>query len=698
MADIVARAILKDDMSPKLQAISKNTKKAGDDAVASFRKSQKATDKLVVSTDKATQSVSRFGRVSAKASSGGVSMLRKGLGQLTLMVGVGGLAKSFFDAVTEVENLETQFVTLVGGVDEAKARMKDLSNFASTTPFQLAQVASASKTLEALTQGALSTGEGLRLVGDASAMAGVEFDSLATHVGRAYDGLQSNRPIGEAMARLQELGLMSGNTRAKIEALQKQGKGKDAWKVLEKELGKASGNMERLSKTTTGMISTIKDNWKSLLVGLNDGSFLKVPIERISLFLQLTREAIEHSNLMDGIKTRNITYEMRALVAETQKIQLASDVSGKALGKNFAYQKQQLKKLMVASKKAGLSEVEVQVMVQESRLRSLQTMKEKEGYSEEEYNNINELIARSEKYLEVNKKITKLPPRKVIEPVPQAPKTAKGEIKGIGTEEIESDFYIAEERRKITEDAWNKKLELNRTNAQIELDEKIKSDEALASQNQKVIDANKQASDKALADTKAQKAKGAKDSVDLAKAEADARLNLAMSLTSSLSTIATNALGKSKKNAKLRKAIALSEAIVNTGLGVTKALGTGVPPLNLINAGIVASVGASNISTIASQKFARGGIVKGQDGVSDLGDKTMVRVNAGEGVFTKEQMKAMGNQRSISVAPVINIQGNADSSTIQNLREESTNIANKVIESIRNGDLNLVNELNLVTA
>ena len=171
-----------------------------------------------------------------------------------------------------------------------------------------------------------------------------------------------------------------------------------------------------------------------------------------------------------------------------------------------------------------------------------------------------------------------------------------------------------------------------------------------------------------------------------------------MSLTSSLSTIATNALGKSKKNAKLRKAIALSEAIVNTGLGVTKALGTGVPPLNLINAGIVASVGASNISTIASQKFARGGIVKGQDGVSDLGDKTMVRVNAGEGVFTKEQMKAMGNQRSISVAPVINIQGNADSSTIQNLREESTNIANKVIESIRNGDLNLVNELNLVTA
>ena len=74
------------------------------------------------------------------------------------------------------------------------------------------------------------------------------------------------------------------------------------------------------------------------------------------------------------------------------------------------------------------------------------------------------------------------------------------------------------------------------------------------------------------------------------------------------------------------------------------------------------------------RNFAKGGIVKGENGVSDVGDKTLVRVNAGEGVFTKDQMKALGEQKAISVAPVINIQGNADSSTVQGLVQQSQNI------------------------
>ncbi len=40
-------------------------------------------------------------------------------------------------------------------------------------------------------------------------------------IGRLYDGLQSGRPVGEAMMRLQELGVISGDTRNQIENLQK---------------------------------------------------------------------------------------------------------------------------------------------------------------------------------------------------------------------------------------------------------------------------------------------------------------------------------------------------------------------------------------------------------------------------------------------------------------------------------------------
>lgn len=67
---------------------------------------------------------------------------------------------------TQMETLETAFVPLLGGIDQAKARMKDLSQFAASTPFEIPEVGKASTVLETLTKGALYTGEGLRMVGD----------------------------------------------------------------------------------------------------------------------------------------------------------------------------------------------------------------------------------------------------------------------------------------------------------------------------------------------------------------------------------------------------------------------------------------------------------------------------------------------------------------------------------------------------
>lgn len=140
----------------------------------------------------------------------------------------------------------------------------------------------------------------------------------------------------------------------------------------------------------------------------------------------------------------------------------------------------------------------------------------------------------------------------------------------------------------------------------------------------------------------------------------------------------------------MRKGIAYSEAVINTALGVSKALASAPPPINFINAAAVGAAGAAQISTIATQKFATGGIVKGNGG-SDLGDKQMIRVNAGEGVFTKEQMKALGKTE---INMPITINGNADQGVVNQFSE----IAQSIIGAIRNGDLDLINELNLQTA
>lgn len=197
--------------------------------------------------------------VKSAAIAGGVAGIASAITS-QLLPALKNLAMFAIRAATAQEDLTLKFKPLLGSLSNARARMAELNKFAATTPFKLEEVANASRILETLTGGALSTGKALRMVGDSAAVAGGGLENLAMWVGRAYSGLQSNRPIGEAMMRMQELGIVSGVTRNEIERLQKQGKGKEAWIVLQKELQKTEGAMKDLSSTTTGLKSTLDDN------------------------------------------------------------------------------------------------------------------------------------------------------------------------------------------------------------------------------------------------------------------------------------------------------------------------------------------------------------------------------------------------------------------------------------------------------
>jgi hypothetical protein len=208
---------------------------------------------------------------------------------------VGGAISKAFAPSVEMEQLITQFEVLLGGIDAAKERMEILTDFADKTPFNLPEVARASKVLETLTHGALATGQGLTIVGDMASASGQRFDELAMWVGRLYDGLQSGKPVGEAMMRLQELGLMSGETRGKIEALQKAGqKGDAVWNVAAQSFAKYSGMMEKQAKTMAGLLSTLEDAFTGLLrVAFGDSMLgAKGPIEYLIKLLGDLKEPL----------------------------------------------------------------------------------------------------------------------------------------------------------------------------------------------------------------------------------------------------------------------------------------------------------------------------------------------------------------------------------------------------------------------
>jgi len=161
---------------------------------------------------------------------------------------------------SELETATLQFETLLGSADAAKERVASLFEFAKRTPFETAPIIKASRLLQTFGGDALAAEANLTLVGDAAAATSAPMDELAFWVGRAYSQIQGGQPFGEAAMRLQELAILSPQARAEMERLQEAGASSaEVWAVLEGELGKFSGAMEKMAGTMSGLTSTLKD-------------------------------------------------------------------------------------------------------------------------------------------------------------------------------------------------------------------------------------------------------------------------------------------------------------------------------------------------------------------------------------------------------------------------------------------------------
>ena len=193
----------------------------------------------------------------------GFGMLRNAFRKLTMVAGaaLAGLAytiKKSFD----FETLEVQFEVLLGSVEKAKDRMKDLAEFSARTPFQIQDIAAASKQLEVLTRGAMGTAESMKLMGDAAAVMDVPLQELALHIGRVYAGLKSGAPVGRATRRMMQMGVITNDTKQKLDKFALSAKNFDkGWIVLTKDMERYRGGMVKMSKTGNGLMSTLRDNW-----------------------------------------------------------------------------------------------------------------------------------------------------------------------------------------------------------------------------------------------------------------------------------------------------------------------------------------------------------------------------------------------------------------------------------------------------
>lgn len=222
-----------------------------------------------------------------------IATLTAGAG-LAAGAGVTALIAKSIGKAADLETAQTAFIPLLGSIQAAKDRVAELAKFANETPFEMPEVVEASKNLEVMTQGALSTGRALTMVGDAASFAGKSYGDMATWVGQLYAGLQQGGNAGEPLEQLTRIGVITPQIKAQLAAMKESGKPfADMWAIAEARLMTFGGAMKLQAGTWNGMMSTLKDSISAVMAELG-----KPVMDSLKPYLQGATDK------MDGLKTK----------------------------------------------------------------------------------------------------------------------------------------------------------------------------------------------------------------------------------------------------------------------------------------------------------------------------------------------------------------------------------------------------------
>jgi tape measure domain-containing protein len=200
----------------------------------------------------------------------------KAVFSLNSLIGLGGLAAALVFVTKQfgvVELAEAAFTPLLEGVKNAKQAVLDLQETAATTPFEFDQLASSAKTLlgfRAANKDNLV--ETLRMLGDTAGGSGERLDRIALAFGQIKAAGKAsmqdiNQLINNGIPILGELSDGMGVTIAQLRKMIPHGAATadevtKAFERMTQARGSFFQGMELASKTTPGLLSTLRDNFK----------------------------------------------------------------------------------------------------------------------------------------------------------------------------------------------------------------------------------------------------------------------------------------------------------------------------------------------------------------------------------------------------------------------------------------------------
>jgi len=213
------------------------------------------------------------------------------------LLGIGAMAVK---SAADLEKMETSFISLTGGVEEAASMMKQLNEFTAKTPFQIDAVATSARQLIASGTGIAEVNEQLQFLGDIAATTGNPINEIAAIFAKVnakgkveLENLnqlaERGIPVFEGLAKA--TGLLPSELGAGAVSVEQFN---DFLKGLSEEGGFAEGAMERLSQTASGKFSTAMDNLKLAGASLAE-SLLPVISDLLDYVVDLAQSFVDLS-------------------------------------------------------------------------------------------------------------------------------------------------------------------------------------------------------------------------------------------------------------------------------------------------------------------------------------------------------------------------------------------------------------------
>ena len=253
--------------------------------------------------------------------------------------------KDFASAIAtargEYQQLEIAFETMLGSKSQADALMTQLIDTAATTPFEMKEIAEASKMLLAYGMAADEVNGTLIRLGDIAAGLSIPIKDLAflygtTMVqGRLYTQ-DLNQFLGRGIPLADELAKQFGKNKSEVKKLVEEGKigfpeVQKAIEALTNEGSKFGGLMEAQSKTIAGQKSNIEDAWEQMMNEIG-----RSQEENISGALDITGKLIENWKTIGKVLLYVISI-YGAYRAATMLAAIATRINA-AAAQNMAYQ------------------------------------------------------------------------------------------------------------------------------------------------------------------------------------------------------------------------------------------------------------------------------------------------------------------------------------------------------------------------